>query len=27
LPADVHPHYVARDVFEAVSWLLEQGRR
>jgi histidinol-phosphate phosphatase family protein len=27
LAADVHPHYVARDVFEAVTWLLEHGRQ
>ena len=27
LMADAHPHYVARDVFEAVSWLLEHGRQ
>jgi phosphoglycolate phosphatase-like HAD superfamily hydrolase len=27
LTADAHPHYVARDVLDAVSWLLEHGRQ
>ena len=27
LTADAPPHYVARDVLDGVSWLLEQGRR